>query len=111
MARSDIQVNFRMPIVLKERLEDAARTSNRTLTAEIVSRLEASLSAPASVPALPLDAQGFVSLLGAQLAEQVIEQVRARLGPLMATDEELALRPRREAIRALQVQDERKGGG
>ncbi|NYT67980.1 Arc family DNA-binding protein [Pusillimonas noertemannii] len=44
MARTDPQVNFRMPQELRDKLDDAARTSGRTLTAEIVARLELTLS-------------------------------------------------------------------
>jgi hypothetical protein len=42
MARDDLQVNFRMPAELKARLEAAAAASGRTLTAEVVYRLNAS---------------------------------------------------------------------
>lgn len=40
MARIDPQVNLRMPADLKSRLEDAASESGRSLTGEIVHRLE-----------------------------------------------------------------------
>lgn len=40
MARQDPQVNFRIPADLKARLEEAAQRNNRTITAELVSRLE-----------------------------------------------------------------------
>ncbi len=40
MARIDPQVNVRMPADLKGRLEDAAEASGRSLTGEIVHRLE-----------------------------------------------------------------------
>jgi hypothetical protein len=40
MARDDPQVNFRLPADLKARLEVDAVTNNRTLTAEIISRLQ-----------------------------------------------------------------------
>lgn len=43
MARDDAQVNFRMPLALKERLEAASVKNRRSLTAEIVGRLEDSL--------------------------------------------------------------------
>ncbi|KAB0544169.1 Arc family DNA-binding protein [Kerstersia gyiorum] len=46
MARTDPQVNFRMPADLRDRLAEAAKQSNRTLTAELVARLEASFAAP-----------------------------------------------------------------
>ncbi|MGA6180818.1 Arc family DNA-binding protein [Stenotrophomonas sp. NPDC077421] len=43
MARTDPQVNVRMPADLKSELEGAASASGRSLTAEIVTRLEWSL--------------------------------------------------------------------
>ncbi|MGB3290929.1 MAG: Arc family DNA-binding protein [Burkholderiaceae bacterium] len=46
MARTDPQVNFRMPQNLRDMLEDAAKENKRTLTAEIVARLEHSFELP-----------------------------------------------------------------
>jgi hypothetical protein len=43
MARTDPQVNFRMPQELRDQLEDACKESKRTLTAEIIYRLKQSL--------------------------------------------------------------------
>lgn len=40
MARDDVQVNFRMPADLKQQLESAAAASGRTVTAELVQRLQ-----------------------------------------------------------------------
>lgn len=42
MARIDIQMNIRIPETLKVMLERAAASSGRSVTAEIVNRLEAS---------------------------------------------------------------------
>jgi predicted DNA-binding protein len=43
-----VQVNFRMPVELKDKLEAAAKQSGRSTTGEIVARLEESLAAPSS---------------------------------------------------------------
>lgn len=43
MAKNDVQVNFRMPAELKAQLEKEAAENNRSLTSEIVARLEKSL--------------------------------------------------------------------
>lgn len=40
MSRNDPQVNIRLPVDLKERLEAAALQNQRSFKAEIVSRLE-----------------------------------------------------------------------
>lgn len=40
MARTDPQVNFRIPSELKDKLDEAAKENGRTLTAELILRLE-----------------------------------------------------------------------
>lgn len=47
-----MQVNFRMPVELKERLEEAAKASGRTLTAELLTRVQASFDAGPDAAAL-----------------------------------------------------------
>lgn len=42
MARDEPQVNLRIPAVLKERLSQASESNKRSLTAEVVARLEES---------------------------------------------------------------------
>lgn len=42
MARTDPQLNFRIPAELRERLEAAAKENNRSLTGELIARLESS---------------------------------------------------------------------
>lgn len=40
MARNDPQINLRLPTTLKKQIEDAAASNNRTITAEVVARLQ-----------------------------------------------------------------------
>lgn len=42
MARSDPQLNFRIPVELRDKLEAAARENNRSLTGELIARLHQS---------------------------------------------------------------------
>ncbi len=42
MAQDYSQVNFRIPTKLKEQIEQSSLTNNRSITAELVSRLEKS---------------------------------------------------------------------
>ncbi len=42
MSRANPQVNFRIPPELKEQLESAAKENHRSITAELVARLEQS---------------------------------------------------------------------
>lgn len=44
MSRTDPQVNFRMPAELKQKLETAAAENRRSITAELVARLEESFA-------------------------------------------------------------------
>jgi predicted HicB family RNase H-like nuclease len=48
MARTDPQLNLRLPVDLKAQLDDAARASGRSVTAETVLRLQSSFSAPSA---------------------------------------------------------------
>lgn len=43
-----MQVNFRMPAELKARLEQAAKENHRSVTAELVARLESTFMQPVS---------------------------------------------------------------
>lgn len=46
MAQDYSQVNFRIPTKLKEDIEKASIANNRSITAELVSRLEQSFESP-----------------------------------------------------------------
>lgn len=50
MAKDFSQVNFRMPTELKEKLEEASRKNERSLTSELVSRLEDSFTVDGKQP-------------------------------------------------------------
>ena len=52
MAREYSQVNFRIPTKLKEKIEESASTNERSITAELVARLEQSFSAPETTQSL-----------------------------------------------------------
>lgn len=42
MSREDPQIRIRLPVELKEKIDDAAKSNNRSMNAEIVQRLDAS---------------------------------------------------------------------
>lgn len=44
MTKEELQVNFRMPASLKKDLEEMAKRNRRSLTAEVVARLEKSIT-------------------------------------------------------------------
>ncbi|ARL55947.1 Arc family DNA-binding protein [Burkholderia pseudomallei] len=55
MARDDPQINLRIPAALKERLDEVSAQNKRSLTAEVVARLEASLESAESAPRPSVD--------------------------------------------------------
>lgn len=68
---SIVQVNFRMPVDLKERIEAASRRNNRSVTSEIVASLEA------AYPPLHFDRIAVMSMVQAyRNADHVDEKIR-----------------------------------
>jgi hypothetical protein len=53
MSREDPQLKLRLPEEIKNRLTEAARDNKRSVNAEILARLEASLSEPQISPFVP----------------------------------------------------------
>ncbi|WP_456282740.1 Arc family DNA-binding protein [Cupriavidus sp. JZ107] len=80
MARTDPQVNLRMPADLKERLEVTARENNRSLTAEIVARLEGSFD-PSSEGAPAKEVTAILDLLRRIQAEVTRLRIKAGSRP------------------------------
>ncbi len=68
MSDQIVQVNFRMPAALKERLEGAAAENKRSLTAEVVERLEGSFSDPSEAL---VEAAKVAESLRANLTERI----------------------------------------
>ncbi len=72
MARDDPQVNFRIPADLKAQLEIDAEANNRTLTAEIVSRLRG----PSSVESFKAQMEKTTLELHYQIARMGLQMLR-----------------------------------
>jgi len=75
MARNDPQMNLRVPMELKERIEKAALDNGRTITAEAVYRLEQSFDEPMAFD--PADAE-MVTKLVAQSMQGLLVALRDR---------------------------------
>lgn len=45
MARTDPQINFRLPKQLKDKIEQSAKDNGRSVTQEVIARIEQSYSA------------------------------------------------------------------
>ncbi|CAG4919204.1 Arc family DNA-binding protein [Paraburkholderia saeva] len=55
MARDEPQVNLRIPADLKDRIDKAAEKNKRSMTAEVVARLEESFGGQKAEKAPPID--------------------------------------------------------
>ncbi|TDH38562.1 Arc family DNA-binding protein [Pseudohoeflea suaedae] len=91
MARKDPQVNVRLPASLKQRIEMAAAESGRSFTAEVVIRLQQSLTGAF----VDLSSEGFGALI-------------KRLEATVETSDVLFLRLR-DQIRALEGKEPNSG--
>jgi hypothetical protein len=76
MARDDPQVNLRLPAALKERLDEASEQNKRSLTAEVVARLEESFERELGVLRQPVDDQTLD--LFAEKVGQVLDEREKR---------------------------------
>jgi hypothetical protein len=65
MAQEYSQVNFRIPSKLKEDIEKAAFANNRSITSELVSRLEQSFEQPPSAELSPAQLEQITKAAGA----------------------------------------------
>ena len=74
MARTDPQLNFRIPAELREKLDAAAASNKRSLTSELIARLESSFEEPAHGEALTTSTADAVQLL-----LKKVEGIEARL--------------------------------
>lgn len=74
MARNDPQMNLRVPMELKERIEKAALDNGRTITAEAVYRLEQSFDSP-----MVFDPQNvnLITTIVAQSMQTLISELRS----------------------------------
>lgn len=78
MARTDPQFNLRLPILLKEQLETAAADSGRSVTAEIIQRLEDSFPSVESTLLENRKAEGYRLLVEIARTRERLSQLHAR---------------------------------
>lgn len=80
MARTDPQVNFRIPADLLDQIKEAAATNNRTITAELVDRLQNSFLEP-EVPLPEMSPDTTALLLRSRLSslESMISTLQDQL--------------------------------
>ncbi|ELO0856425.1 Arc family DNA-binding protein [Citrobacter amalonaticus] len=73
MSREDPQLRIRLPIELKEKIEDSAKANNRSMNAEIVQRLDGSFLAE-----VPED-----EVISAEEAIQIVSRARDELSAII----------------------------
>lgn len=78
MARTDTQVNIRMPDELKAQLDNAAVDSRRSLTAEIVARLQASFESTVTAAKRSLSDREQELILQIARLDMYLEELRAQ---------------------------------
>ena len=82
MAQEYSQVNFRIPSKLKEDIEKAASANNRSITSELVSRLEQSFN------------QGLNHETEMYMMSQVVKDQQKQIDQLHEMVKQLVFRPR-----------------
>lgn len=85
MIRTDVQVNFRMPAELKAALEVESKKNHRSLTAEVVARLEESFDPSRSMP-LPPEAKHVIEREAGKSKRSVAAEIEARLSATFEQD-------------------------
>ena len=73
MSREDPQLRIRLPIELKEKIEDSAKVNNRSMNAEIVQRLDGSFLAEVSDD----------EVISAEEAIQIVSKARDELSAII----------------------------
>lgn len=75
-----LQVNFRMPAELKEKLENSAKENGRSITSELVTRLEQSFNQPQNIALPDFVKQGLMDIINNQLTnaqKEIEDKVKA----------------------------------
>ncbi|HBM7604697.1 TPA: Arc family DNA-binding protein [Enterobacter hormaechei subsp. xiangfangensis] len=73
MSREDPQLRIRLPVELKEKIEDSAKVNNRSMNAEIVQRLDGSFLAEVSDD----------EVISAEEAIQIVSKARDELSAII----------------------------
>ena len=81
MARDEPQINLRIPDDLKDRLDHASTTNTRSLTAEVVARLEESFTAGAAAPIDEHTLDLFADTVAGKVVRALDEREKRRKKP------------------------------
>jgi uncharacterized protein (DUF1778 family) len=78
MARDDPQINLRIPTDLKDRLDHASDKNKRSLTAEVVARLEESFTATKHAEKAPPIDEHTLDLFAEKVGQVLDEREKKR---------------------------------
>jgi hypothetical protein len=78
MARDEPQINLRIPAALKERLDKASEGNKRSLTAEVVSRLEESFASSRPADTAPAIDEYTLDLFAEKVGKVLDERDKRR---------------------------------
>lgn len=79
MAKDYTQVNFRMPTKLKEQIEKSANNNERSITAELVARLEQSLALYPEDHPINMSPEDLMQRTTQTVAKEVIDEFVKRV--------------------------------
>lgn len=79
MAKDYTQVNFRMPTKLKEQIEKSANNNERSITAELVARLEQSLALYPEDHPINMSPEELMQRTTQTVAKEVVEEFIERM--------------------------------
>lgn len=74
MAKDYTQVNFRIPTKLKEQIEKSANNNERSITAELVARLEQSLALYPEDHPINMSPEELMGRASQTVAKEVVEE-------------------------------------
>lgn len=79
MAKDYTQVNFRIPTKLKEQIEKSANNNERSITAELVARLEQSLALYPEDHPINMSPEELMGRTSQTVAKEVVEEFIKRM--------------------------------
>lgn len=98
MAKDYTQVNFRMPTKLKEQIEKSANNNERSITAELVARLEQSLALYPEDHPINMSPEDLMQRTTHTVAKEVVEELIKKLKNDEFEDFKIVLSPSKKAL-------------
>lgn len=97
MAKDYTQVNFRIPTKLKEQIEKSANNNERSITAELVARLEQSFALYPEDHPINMSPEDLMQRTTHTVAKEVVEELIKKLKNDEFEDFRIVLSPSKKA--------------